>query len=178
MPFVGIELGFGYKVPNKDTRATIYKGYNTTPDYNRMPWIGFSEGYYASFSVKKYFAASRTSYLSFGAFYRNWNYQNKVIYSGVEEERSPYNYFVKGSSNINIWGFKALIGKQLFPVTGCKFILDGFIGLGIRYKAVDMHNEYFHPTYGNGPNIDVPYEFKKELWRLSIQAGLKIGLGW
>jgi hypothetical protein len=175
---IGIEFGLGYKIPSNATIVKEDKEYIGGADYYRMPFIGFSEGYFASFSSKKYLACTKKIYLSLGAFYRNWNYQNKIIESSTGLSRDPANYTVKGSTNINVWGMKALIGSQLNQKNNSKFILDGFIGLGLRYKMVDMHNEYYHRTTSGGTNIDVPYEFKKDVWRPSIQAGLKMGIGW
>jgi hypothetical protein len=175
---MGIEFGAGYRIPNNAKKAVLSKEYNRSPDYQRMPLIGFAESFYTSLSLKKYIDASANSYLSFGVFYRNWNYRDKIIISGSGLSSDPMNYIMKGSANLNILGVKALVGTRLFQIIDQHFIVDGFIGLSIRYKIVDLHNEYFHPTYGNGPQIDIPYRSHKELWQLSIQAGVKIGLGW
>lgn len=190
-----LEYGFGYKFPTSFNKPyTVNKSTFDFEPYEYAERMPFSQGLMASIATKFYFKPQVNKpldggYISTGIFYRYRFYNHQLVYSQTPLSDYPDNYASQQSLDLQIGGYKILIGKtkdfgQFTKGTRLKF--DIYTGLGYRWKyavtavdwihSTDSGSTYTPPTKNSPAPSHPQYIVKEKTSIISFQAGLKVGL--
>jgi hypothetical protein len=137
------------------------------PHYNKL-YTSYTVGLYQ----KTYFKKNRSNYFEADVFYRNWSFKNKqAFFNNVE----GYRFDGTRTENVDVYGLKLLLGHTVFlspKENKCRFYLDIYGGLGIRYKqeTYETVDGYIYDEY---------YAYKKDKFNstpIGVQGGVKFGI--
>ena len=187
-------LGVEYFLNQKTSIESSF-GVNSLSDFLHRP----QQAYTFRCAAKFYFKSKRgIYYFSPAFFYRYKSYGERSYYSGYKtdnifetEAAIPFDSEEKpgpiGKENVHVFCLEGFFGKELFIGRSKRFIVDYYIGAGLRIKYRMLNITYISvPIKKNGPFGDTTYEYitppdgqKQENFFSgiipTIQPGFKLG---
>lgn len=186
----GIEYGGTIQIPliKKKTASGFY--------YKVDAFIGGGENkYYAVASPQGhspsgytirgglyyFLTKERKKYLSLQYFFRQWSFVNSIDYpigtnailnpiSVINSEGGDPDDIYNATVDINC--IDVIYGNQIFPLRSKRFILDWYIGLGMRIKNIQQSITGFYTT----PHVPYPYPASEYSQQQYYYPDIKLGL--